>query len=167
MWYLPREIFDLATETLTKVKRLKKHRGWLQRRKHSTEKVISGQDFMTLGPESEEKLSQERTISQGEYTRNGREESIALKLSLSFQSDRLTISLWLVPIPKISVHIIPNFLIIGVAMWAIGKSLFTRRLTTFYLIQQKQQLFNLLIKDIIGSTADLEQLASAVCMLSC
>lgn len=52
-------------------------------------------------------------------------------------------------------------------MWAIEKSLFTRRLTTFHLIQQKQQLFNLLIKDIIGSTADLEQLASAVCMLSC
>ena len=48
---------------------------------------------MTLDPESEEKLSQERTISQGEYTRNGREESIALKLSLSFQSDRLTIFL--------------------------------------------------------------------------
>ena len=48
---------------------------------------------MTLDPESEEKLSQERTISQGEYTRSGREESIALKLSLSFQSDRLTIFL--------------------------------------------------------------------------
>ena len=33
---------------------------------------------MTLGPESGEKLSQERLISQGEYTRNGSEESIAL-----------------------------------------------------------------------------------------
>ena len=34
MCHLPREIFDLATESLNKVRRLKKHGGWLQRRKH-------------------------------------------------------------------------------------------------------------------------------------
>ena len=38
MWNLPREFFDLATESLNKVKRLEKHRGWLQRRKHLNEK---------------------------------------------------------------------------------------------------------------------------------
>ena len=41
MCHLPREIFDLAIESLNKVKRLKKHRGWLQRRKHLNEKLIS------------------------------------------------------------------------------------------------------------------------------
>ena len=39
MWHLPRETFDLAIESLKKVKRLKKHRGWLQRRKHLNEKL--------------------------------------------------------------------------------------------------------------------------------
>ena len=39
--HLSREIFDLAIESLKKVKRLKKHRGWLQRRKHLNEKLIS------------------------------------------------------------------------------------------------------------------------------
>ena len=38
MWCLPREIFDLAIESLSKVRRLKKHRGWLQR---INEKLIS------------------------------------------------------------------------------------------------------------------------------
>ena len=38
---LPREIFDLAIESLNKVTRLKKHRGWLQGRKHLNEKLIS------------------------------------------------------------------------------------------------------------------------------
>ena len=32
MWHLSTEIFDLATESLSKAWRLKKHRGWLQRR---------------------------------------------------------------------------------------------------------------------------------------
>ena len=32
-WHLPREIFDLATESLNKLRRQKKHSGWLQRRK--------------------------------------------------------------------------------------------------------------------------------------
>ena len=41
VWHLPREIYDLATESLNKIKRLKKHRGWLQRRKHLNEKLIS------------------------------------------------------------------------------------------------------------------------------
>ena len=41
MWHLPRETFDLATESFNKVKRLKKNRGWLQRRKHLNEKLLS------------------------------------------------------------------------------------------------------------------------------
>lgn len=95
MWYLPREIFDLATETLTKVKRLKKHRGWLQRRKHSTEKLISGQDFMTLGPESEEKLSQEGTISQGEYNQKwerGKHSSKTVIVIPKWQTDHFLVT---------------------------------------------------------------------------
>ena len=39
-WHLPRDIFDLATESLNKVRRLKKNRGWLQSRKHLNEKLI-------------------------------------------------------------------------------------------------------------------------------
>ena len=35
------EIVDLTTESLRKLKRLRKHRGWLQRRKHLHEKLIS------------------------------------------------------------------------------------------------------------------------------
>ena len=41
MWHLPREIFDIAIKSLNEVKRLEKHRGWLQRRKHVNEKLIS------------------------------------------------------------------------------------------------------------------------------
>lgn len=41
MWHLPREIFDLAIKSLDEVKRLEKHRGWLHRRKHVNEKLIS------------------------------------------------------------------------------------------------------------------------------
>ena len=41
MWQLPREIFDLAVESLSKVKRLKNHGGQLQRRKHLNEKLVS------------------------------------------------------------------------------------------------------------------------------
>ena len=41
MWHLPIEIFDLAIESLSKVKRLKKYRGWWQRRKHLNEKWVS------------------------------------------------------------------------------------------------------------------------------
>ena len=33
MWHLPREELDLAIESLKKVRRLKNHQGWLQRRK--------------------------------------------------------------------------------------------------------------------------------------
>ena len=40
-WPLTREIFDLIILSLNKVKRLKRHRGWLQRRKHLNEKLIS------------------------------------------------------------------------------------------------------------------------------
>ena len=40
MWHLPGEIFDLAIESLNEVQRLKKHSGWLQRRKHLNEKLI-------------------------------------------------------------------------------------------------------------------------------
>jgi len=39
--HLSREIFDLAIESLKKVKRVKKHRRWLQRRKHLNEKLMS------------------------------------------------------------------------------------------------------------------------------
>ena len=35
------EIFDLVIESLNKVKRLKKYTGWLQKRKHLNEKLIS------------------------------------------------------------------------------------------------------------------------------
>ena len=41
VWHLPRDIFDLATESVNKVRRLKKHRGWLQSRKHLNEKLMS------------------------------------------------------------------------------------------------------------------------------
>ena len=41
MWHLSRDIFDLAIESLNKVKRMKKHRGWLQRTKHLNQKSIS------------------------------------------------------------------------------------------------------------------------------
>ena len=41
VWHLPREIFDLAIKSLNKVRRLKIHRGWLQKRKHLNEKLIS------------------------------------------------------------------------------------------------------------------------------
>ena len=41
VWHLSREIFDLAIESLKKVKRVKKHRRWLQRRKHLNEKLMS------------------------------------------------------------------------------------------------------------------------------
>ena len=34
MWHLQKEIFDLSTENINKVKTLKKHRGWLQTWKH-------------------------------------------------------------------------------------------------------------------------------------
>ena len=40
MWPLPRKIFDLAIENLNKVRRMKKHRGWLQRRKHLNKNLI-------------------------------------------------------------------------------------------------------------------------------
>ena len=39
MWHLLREIFDLAIESLSKAKRLKNTRGWLQRRKHFKWKI--------------------------------------------------------------------------------------------------------------------------------
>ena len=38
---LPREIFDLAIESLNKVRRVKKQRERVQRRKHLNEKLIS------------------------------------------------------------------------------------------------------------------------------
>ena len=38
--HLPREIFDLAIESLNKIRRLKTHTGWLQRRKHLNEKWL-------------------------------------------------------------------------------------------------------------------------------
>ena len=38
MWHLPREIFNLAIESLNKLD-WKKHQGWLQRRKHLNEKL--------------------------------------------------------------------------------------------------------------------------------
>ena len=41
VWHLPREIFDLAIESINTAKRLKKHRQWLQRRKHLNEKLMS------------------------------------------------------------------------------------------------------------------------------
>ena len=41
MWRLPGEIFDLAIESLNKVRRLKKKQRVLQRRKHLSEKLIS------------------------------------------------------------------------------------------------------------------------------
>ena len=41
MRHLPREIFDLAIESINKVRSLKKHRGLLKRIKHLNEKVIS------------------------------------------------------------------------------------------------------------------------------
>ena len=41
LWHLPRKMFDLAIEILNKVRRLKRQRGWLQRRKHLNEKFIS------------------------------------------------------------------------------------------------------------------------------
>ena len=44
VWHLLREIFDIAIESLNKVKRLKKNGGWLQRRKHLIEKLISKWD---------------------------------------------------------------------------------------------------------------------------
>ena len=37
MWHLPREIFDSAIGSLNKVRGLKKHSKWLQRRKHLIE----------------------------------------------------------------------------------------------------------------------------------
>ena len=40
MWPLPRKIFDLAIESLNKVRRMKKCRGWLQRRKHLNKNLI-------------------------------------------------------------------------------------------------------------------------------
>ena len=46
MWHLPREIFNLAIESLKKVKywkKKKKYRGWLQRRKRLNDKWISVQ----------------------------------------------------------------------------------------------------------------------------
>ena len=45
MWHLPRDVFDLAIERLNKFKRLIKHRGWLQRRKHLNEKLVSKWEF--------------------------------------------------------------------------------------------------------------------------
>ena len=39
VWRLPREIFDLANESLNKDRGLKKHREWLQRRKYLNEKI--------------------------------------------------------------------------------------------------------------------------------
>ena len=41
VWHLPRELCDLAIENLNKVRRLKNHGGWLQRRKHLNEKIMS------------------------------------------------------------------------------------------------------------------------------
>ena len=46
VWHLPREIFDLAIESLNKVRSLKKHRGWLQRRKYLSEKLVSEWEIM-------------------------------------------------------------------------------------------------------------------------
>ena len=40
MWHWWGEIFDLAIESLIKVRILRKHRGWLQRSKHLNEKLI-------------------------------------------------------------------------------------------------------------------------------
>ena len=34
VWHLSREIFDLAIESLCNIRRLRKHRGWFQSRKH-------------------------------------------------------------------------------------------------------------------------------------
>ena len=41
MWHLPREILDLAIESLIKVKRLKNHRGWLQREREREKKKLN------------------------------------------------------------------------------------------------------------------------------
>ena len=41
VWHLPKESFDLAIENLSEVRRLEKHRGWLQRRKHLNEMNFS------------------------------------------------------------------------------------------------------------------------------
>ena len=47
MWHLPREIFDLAIETLDKVRRLKKHGGWLQWVKDLSGKLVSKWEIIT------------------------------------------------------------------------------------------------------------------------
>ena len=44
MWHLPRESFDLATKSLSKI-RLKKTE-WLQRRKHLYEKLVSNEKLI-------------------------------------------------------------------------------------------------------------------------
>ena len=41
VWHLPEEIYGLAIESLNKVRRLQKHRKWLQRREHLNEKLVS------------------------------------------------------------------------------------------------------------------------------
>ena len=48
MWHLPRETFDLAIESLNKVRRLKNHRRWSQRKKHLNEKLIGVVYLLTV-----------------------------------------------------------------------------------------------------------------------
>jgi len=44
---LSTESFDLVTESLNKVRRLEKYRGWLQRRKHLNEKLIQNEKLIS------------------------------------------------------------------------------------------------------------------------
>ena len=41
MCHLPKKIFDLAIESFSNVRRLKKHKGQLQRSKHLNEQLVS------------------------------------------------------------------------------------------------------------------------------
>ena len=142
MWHLPRKIFDLAIETLSKIRRLKKQRVTVEKKAFNWEINIRTGLYdswpRVWGKVVTRKAYFSRWIYQkwerGKHSSNCHSHSSVtdwpfpydLPNSLNICADN----------PKLY----NNCYIIGVARWAIKKSVFTRRLATFHLTQQKQQL---------------------------